>query len=125
MAIVTHCLEDATVKKHIVSKIGKLLQSEITTLCSNRCNSALRCPSNEQLLNFEWERVLQETQEHAPTLLDFLNAATKTRRKRPNRDAVIAMCIAMMCKVRNSEMNVAQKILSLILFGGHASKQVC
>ena len=124
MAIVTHCLKDATVRQHIITKIGKLLQSEVATLCSNRCNSALRCPSNEQILSFEWVRVLQEMQEHAPTLLSLLRLATQTRRERPNQDAVIAMCTAMMCKLRNSEVNAAQKTLSLILFGGHASKQV-
>ena len=125
MAIVTHCLKDATVRQHIITKVGKLLQSEVATLCSNRCNSALRCPSNEQILSFEWVRVLQEMQEHAPTLLSLLRSATQTRRERPNQDAVIAMCTAMMCKLRNSEVNAAQKTLSLILFGGHASKQVC
>ena len=124
MAIVTHCLKDATVRQHIITKVGKLLQSEVATLCSNRCNSALRCPSNEQILSFEWVRVLQEMQEHAPTLLSLLRSATQTRRERPNQDAVIAMCTAMMCKLRNSEVNAAQKTLSLILFGGHASKQV-
>ena len=121
MAIVTHCLKDATVRQHIITKVGKLLQSEVATLCSNRCNSALRCPSNEQILSFEWVRVLQE---HAPTSFSLLRSATQTRRERPNQDAVIAMCTAMMCKLRNSEVNVAQKTLSLILFGGHASKQV-
>ena len=125
MAIVTHCLKDGTVRQHIITKVGKLLQSEVATLCSNRCNSALRCPSNEQILSFEWVRVLEEMQEHAPTLLSLLRSATQTRRERPNQDAVIAMCTAMMCKLRNSEVNAAQKTLSLILFGGHASKQVC
>ena len=124
MAIVTHCLRDAAVRQHIIIKVGKLLQSEVATLCSNRCNSALRCPSNKQILSFEWVRVLQEMQEHAPTLLSLLRSATQTRRERPNKDAVIAMCTAMMCKLRNSEVNAAQKTLSLILFGGHASKQV-
>ena len=37
---------------------------------------------------------------------------------------MIAMCTAMMCKLRNSKVNAAQKIVSLILYGGHASKQV-
>ena len=123
MAIVTHCLKDATVRQHIITKVGNLLQSEVATLCSNRCNSALRCPSNEHILSFEWVRVLQQMQEHALILLSLLRSATQTKHERPNQDAVIAMCTAIMGKLRSSEVNVAQKTLSL-LFGGHASKQV-
>ena len=81
----------------MISKIGKLLQSEIAALCSNRSESVLRCHSNEQILSFEWERVIPEMREHAPTLLTLLYSATHTRRTRPNRDFVIAMCTAMMC----------------------------
>ena len=125
MSIVNHCLKDAVVRKHVISKIGRLLQSEIAALCSYRSESVLRCQSNEQILSFEWERVIREMQEHAPTLLNLLHSATHTRRTRPNRDSVIAMCTVMMCKLRNSEVSAAQKIVSLILFGGHASKQVC
>ena len=62
MAIVTHCLKDAMVQQHIISKFGKLLQSEVATLCSNRCISALRCPSNKLALN---------GQENAPTILSL------------------------------------------------------
>ena len=124
LAIVSHCLDDAVVRKHIISRIGKMVQSEVATLCSDRCNSILRRHSKEQLLKFKWENVNLEMGEHAPILLSLLHAATRTRRKRPNQEAVIAMCAAMMCKLRRPEMSTAQKTLSLILYAGHASKQV-
>ena len=39
-----------------------------------------------------------------------------TRCNRPNRDAVIAMCTAMMCKLQRPEISTAQKTISLIIY---------
>ena len=64
-------------------------------------------------------------QQHAPTFLEILLAATAIRCPRPNRDAVISMCSAMVCKLHRPQMSAAQKTLSLILYAGHASKKVC
>ena len=124
LAIVSHCLEDVVLRKHIIASIGKRVQAEVATLCSDKCNSVLRQHAKEQLLKFKLENFNQEMRAHAPTLLTLLQAATHTRHQRPNQQAVIATCAAMMCKLRRKEMNMVQKTLSLILYAGHASKQV-
>ena len=123
-AIVSNCLEDPVMRKYIISRVGKIVQSEVATLCSDKSNSVLRRHSKEQLLKFKWKDVNIEMREHAPILLSLLHAATRTQRSRPNQEAVIAMCSAMMCKLRRGEMSAAHKTLSLILYAGHASKQV-
>lgn len=79
VAIVSLCLEDAVVKKHIISKIGMLVHTEIAILCSNRCNSILCHHSKKELLSFKWD-VSQEMHENAPTLLSILQDVTHTRR---------------------------------------------
>ncbi len=53
-----------------------------------------------------------------------LTAATKTRTKRTNQEAVIGMCFAIIIKHRNPTLNLLQKIISLVLYSGHSSKQV-
>ena len=123
-AIVSHCFEDPVMRKYIISRVGKILQSEVAALCSDRCNSVLRRHSKEQLLKFKWEDVNLEMRVHAPILLSLLHAATRTQRSRPNQEAVITMCAAMMCKLRRRDMSTIHKTLSLILYAGHASKQV-
>ena len=120
----SRCFENAALRKTVISKVGNILQSEVAALCTDRCNSVLRRHSKEELLNFKWQSVNQEMHDYSPTLLSLLHAATRTRRKRPNRDAVIAMCTAMICKLRRPEMSTVQKTLSLLLYAGHASKQV-
>lgn len=97
-----------------------MVQCEIAT----SCNSILRHNSKEQLLRFKWKDVNLEMKEHAPILLSLLHAATHTRRSRPNQEAEIAMRTAMLCKHWRPEMTATHKTLSLILYAGHASKQV-
>ena len=102
-----------------------MIQVEVEALCSDRVDSTLKHHSREELMNFKWSSIYGELQQHAPILLEVLLAATTTRYPRPNREAVISMCAAMICKLRRPQMSTAQKTLSLILYAGYASKQVC
>ena len=124
LSIATQCLKDADTRKHIIHKVGKVVQSEVAALCSGKRKSVFQCQSKEELTRFKFQDVIHEMQERAPTLLSILLDATKTRRSRPNRTAVITICTAMICKLRRPEMSVAQKILSLILYAGHSAKKV-
>ena len=125
LSIATQCLNDEDISKHVIKKVGRMVHSEIVALCSDRVDSTLKHHSRDELLNFKWGDIYDELQQHAPILLEILLAATATNCARPNREALISMCAAMICKLRSPHMNAAQKILSLILYAGHASKQVC
>ena len=59
---------------------------------------------------------------NAPTLLAFLQAYTKTRVARSNTKAVVGTCAAIIFKHRQPKMR--QKVVSQILYAGHASKKV-
>ena len=103
-----------------------MVQSEVQALCSDRVDSTLKHHSRDELITFQWSNIYDELRQHTPILLEILLAATATRCPRPNREALISMsqCAAMICKLRRPQMSVAQKTLSLILYSGHASKQV-
>ena len=100
-----------------------MVQSEMAALCSDVVDSTLKHHSRDELLNFKWSNILDELQQHAPVFLEILLAATTTRCPRPNRDALIRMCTAMICKLHRPQLSAAQKTLSLILYAGHASKE--
>lgn len=94
-------------------------------MCTHRVDSILQQTSCESLSNFQWINLIGELQEHAPTLMTILNACTKTRRHKQNRNGVIGMCAAMLLKFRNNRMSLVQKLISTILYAGHSGKQVC
>ena len=125
LSIALQCLKDKQIQKHIIRKISQLLRSEIVKLCSHEVGSVLRQQSRESLMGFTWNKIIEEASQHAPLLLELLKCCTSTKRPRANRHSVISMCIAMLCKVRCNDMSSAHKVLSIILYSGHSSKQVC
>ncbi len=46
------------------------------------------------------------------------------RSNRPSSSAVVGVCAAILLRHKNTHMNLLQKVVSLLLNGGHASKQV-
>lgn len=101
------------------------MKGEIAKLCSQEAQSVLRSQSRESLMDFKWDMIVEEMNHHAPLLLEILKCCTSTKRPRVNRHSVIALCVAMLCKLRCSDMSLAHKVLSLILYAGHSSKKVC
>ena len=101
------------------------MRKEIRTMCSDNIKSSLQSQSKEKLTSgLSWDQLHSELSKNAPTLLSFLQACTKTRVARPNTKAVVGVCAAIILKHRQPKMNLLQKIISLILYAGHASKVI-
>ena len=86
--------------------------------------SFLSCQMKDDLKEFQQNRLHAELSLKAPVLLSILLDATKTRVPRPNSHIVIGTCVAILLKHRNPKLSLLQKIISLVLYAGHASKQV-
>ena len=102
-----------------------MLQRDIRGMCSKRINSVLHNKSAAILRQFTWDSLMKELAQHAPTLLHVLKGCTLTSRKKENQDATICLCAAILLRFRNRNMNLLQRILSLILYAGHSAKLVC
>ena len=87
-------------------------------------NSLLKSRSSESLPGFKWHQLEAELSTHAPTLKSLLNACFSTKVARQNETYLVSFCAAMMFKQRRPSMNLLHKILSVILYSGHCSKQV-
>ena len=123
-AIVQECFKDTVTTKHVLNHLGKILRREMKAMVSDNTGSLLRSQEIESMQNFSWDVVLQELHAHAPNLLHLLNSITSTKTDRDNQKAIIGMCASILLKHRYSKMSLVQKILSVILYAGHTSKQV-
>lgn len=105
--------------------IGMCIRKEIKVLCSDKHNSLLREWTQASMELFTWERLWLELQEMAPLTILLLQSSfpykvsttVKTR-------SLICIIIAVLTKSRNKRMNALQSMASLILYAGHAGKQV-
>lgn len=93
-------------------------------MCCDATTSVLRSTKKEDLSTFSWEILWKEISTHASTFGSVLTECTKTRANKANRQAVIGICAAILLKHRYSQMSLVQKIISIILSNGCASKSV-
>ena len=119
--VISECMKDSRMQMQL---IGRTLRSEMAALCSNHAYSVLRDQTATALMEFTWGKLYDELTVQVPTLLALLESCTYTRKPRPNRTAIIGMCVALLLKFRFQKMCLVQKIISLILYSGHSGKQV-
>jgi hypothetical protein len=118
------CLRDKSIRRYIIKGVGSSLKHEVARLCSDDTVFVLRDTSSLSLKNLQWDKVLNQAKEMAPTLLDLLYSCTKTKTPRKNESAIIGVLLAVMCKHRRPVASVFQRLISLILYSGHSSKRV-
>ena len=94
-------------------------------MCATKTCSKFHCSSIHDLESFKWTELFNDMKINAPTLTSILNACTGTKKFKGNRTAIICVCAGILFKFHFSQMNLFQKIVSLILHAGHCGKMVC
>ena len=119
------CLQELATRKYPLKHIGVLVRNELKVMCSHNTCSILRSLDIAKLKDFSWDKLLAELKINTPVFLHILQECTRTRKPRPNQDAVVCVCAAILLKHRFAKMSLLQKVLSLIFYAGHSGKQVC
>lgn len=124
LTVAKECLKDPVTKKYIFNIIGNTIRKEMKVMVSDKVDSILRSQCANKLKIFNWNLLMSELTVHAPYLLNILHSITKTITPRDNQTAIIGVCAAILLKHRYSKMSLVQRIVSIILYSGQASKQV-
>ena len=139
IAIARQAMKDARIRKKIVQLMGKVVSKELTRLSSRNVNSSLRHSSVECIEELDWNALVQELEAEAPVMLSLLRECVQVKlrayqpkgrggrsaRHLPSQDAAIGMCFAMLLRARCQQMNCVQRMISMLIYGSHAPKQVC
>ena len=138
-SIAHQAMKDTRIRKRVIERMGKLMSKELTQLASLKANSMLRDQSCNTLAGFSWHSLLQELEKETPVTLSLLKQCVHIKRcshkgqekggrkarRLPNEEVAIGMCFAILMRTRSQRMNLVQRLISLLLYGGHAPKQVC
>ena len=122
-SILKQLLNKVEMQQYAAKVMGKLIQLELKSLCSDKNVSVFRVRSKKDIMDFQWESLWQELCERAPLLLTLLQHAYPSKRLLPK--PVLCMLISILFKHRNHKMCRVQAIISIVLRAGHAGKQVC
>ena len=107
--------------RHEISNLGASLRHEISNLCSNDTLCILRSKTSSSLKEFQCEKLLNEAEELAPTLIQLLYCCTtKTHRKEQN--AIIGVLLAILCKHRRPISSLFQRHISHTLLWAYIKK---
>lgn len=134
-SIAKQALRVSKVRSKVLSLLAQDIQKELGNICSKKNWSILRDSSVSTLMSFTWDTLISELSVHAPTFLEVLRGIVRVKHRvrgkkarartsKPRENAVVGICAAIMLKNKNIHMNLFQKIVSLILYNGHATKQV-
>ena len=119
-SVANHVMKDQRYRPFVLAAVGKAISNEVINLCSDGVSSILRKANKEDLSSFTWDKVLEEAKQFSPCLFEILKNSLKAQ----GCKSVKGMIISLFCLSQNSTMNVVQKLVALVLYGGHCSKQV-
>ena len=131
-SIARQCMNDSGIKRRIIQITGERIRKEMKTMCGLSSISLLRDFAPERLRSFQWKDLVEEMQRDAPTLLEILQGCVmRNKRKKQvgmsyrfKDESIIGICAAILLRHQNPQMNLIQRIVSLLLYSGHAPKQV-
>lgn len=132
-SIARQAINDSSIRKHCITYLGNLIRKEIKTICSSKNPSLLRKRDTQVLQSFSWDELLKELRSKSPLLMSLLQKCidekklvkTKNVKKsKKNMTMCICTCAALLLRYNNESMNLVQRIVSILLHNGGASKRV-
>ena len=119
-SLAKHAVHDARIRAHLVNCLKKSVKSEIKALCSK---SLLLQKGKDSICSFRWEQFQADLHDKAPVLSGLLHGCIPST-SRCNPAAIVGMCVSILAKARQPTACLVQQLVSLVLYAGHASKQV-
>ena len=129
MAFARHSLSNPLFRISIIKQVRSIVFDEVHSLCRegpmSTAQSMLQRSTPDGLEMFDWSALLSDMQQRAPVLTAVLSAAMSRKKKETSfTAAALASCYAVLLNGRNQRMSLLQRICSLVLYAGHAGKQV-
>ena len=114
-----------TLRNATLAQVNRLVKREVHLICSRKHgDSVLRLSDMNAVKKFSWGTILRELRLESPTLYSFLRAVLFKHKHRVHHRSV-GMCASLLLKSRNKHLGLVQGVISLLMYAGHSSKQVC
>lgn len=106
------------IRRHLTVNILKEIEKECSNLCSKKNPSCLRSPSKEKMLDFSFEKEIEELQKRAPLFYSVLAIAGSNRNKTEKSSWIpaVGMAASVLLRNRSPYMNAVQLMLGIFLY---------
>ena len=134
-SIARQAMKVEKIRSKVLTILALTIQKELTEICAKKNPSLFRDAAPDSVKSFSWGALIAELENCAPIFTQVLRGIVQVKRRtrvsrtprkkgNPSDEAIIGVCAAVMLRHRNVHMNLVQRIISLVLHNGHASKQV-
>ena len=121
-AFANHSFKSQAVRNHLLARIHRTIRQEMKNILTSRdCTVTLNGSNPGIFTSDAWENQFTALQHVAPVLTGILNASIPRNSSR--RQCTMASCIGILVK-SHGRSTLAHLFTSLILYSGHAAKQV-
>ena len=101
-----------------ITALSKQVKKEMDLVCSIKSDTIFNKDCNR--VDFSWDRIWKEIEIYLPTLLELLISIMGKKTNKP----LVCMIISMVLKNRFHELSLVQGVISVLLYGNSAHKQV-
>ena len=105
-----------------------VIAKELNIMCRRSSTCVLGERSKDIVATFSWDKLIKCFKKNAPTTSIILEACIKQgyrwKKRLPNTDLLIGIVVAIILRIRSQKLNLIQRIVSVVLYAGHASKRV-
>ena len=132
-SIAKQVMNHRRVRECVLRRVGKLIRKDMECACKMETSSMLRKRTVAAMKSFCWRDFVKELEATSPVFCAVLKECVERKRRKVSKrgtsykvddSVVIGMCAAILLRHRNSNMNLVQRILSTLMYGGHAPKKV-
>ena len=126
ISLVLQALRNPRYQQRVVTEVGRIVRTELQSLCTTKAQSILRSSTPAALRTFLWDKVICESKTLAPNLVQLLKTCLddRTPTKKSQGDAIIGLLVCILCKYRCPFNSLLQRVVSLVLYAGHCGKVV-
>ena len=121
-----HALADSVINSDrtediAITSLLRNINKELKMICSAK-HSSIILDNFEAVKQFSWRSIWIELNQAIPTLMKLLTGLVS---KPQNKKPMLCMVASMILKSRHSSMALAQRAVSVLLYGNGATKMVC
>ena len=115
-------LNSESVSQPVINRITKLLRDEMQGISSDKSNSII-LDNNEGVRQFRWSSLFHELNQKMPVMVKVLWSLVVGSDDN-HRTVLVCFIISILLKNRFPKMALAQRAISILLYGNGCSKQV-
>ena len=122
-SVARYCMSNSYYSKPIVLEVAKKIRHELNFTCSDTAVSILSSKETSALFGFDWNLIADEAKQHTSVLFTLLDNLFDFHNEY-QKNISIGIVYAIVCQSYRESMNLFQRLISVILYAGHCSKQV-